>query len=269
MKKIFILILSLFCYRATLSAQCTHPVTNTSGIYVVNGITVAINSYGDRDSNNYLCPSARPYLIGFTQGNPNSGSGGYFFSFTPSISSAMLNFSAISNLNSNTEVVRIFVNNVHYPVSALGSTNGCDPMALITPQGDLGACNGCQVVGTNGIVVNGPISLLTVEDSVISGAPGGASFSLFICDSVTAGIADVKKKMFSVFPNPVSHLLHINSGANLLASTYSLYDFTGKSVLSGKIISENTLLELGDLPEGVYLLIIGSDSRQSCMLIKD
>lgn len=52
---------------------------------------------------------------------------------------------------------------------------------MLTPAGNVGGCLGCTVSGWNGTTINGPISSLTVLDTLLSGSPNGSLFSLFIC----------------------------------------------------------------------------------------
>ena len=63
--------------------------------------------------------------------------------------------------------------------------------------------------------------------------------------------------------------INIKVGNELLGSVYTIYDNTGKSVLNGKIISENTLIELGDLSKGLYLLCVGENLRKTFKVIKE
>ena len=54
----------------------------------------------------------------------------------------------------------------------------------------------------------------------------------------------------------------------LLGMAYSIYDNTGKVVLSGKITSENTSIELGNLSAGIYMLSIAENMSQTFKVIK-
>jgi hypothetical protein len=49
-----------------------------------------------------------------------------------------------------------------------------------------------------------------------------------------------------------------------------VYDNSGKTMLKGTITSEDTIIELGDLSGGIYVLSIGDDNlKQSFTVIKE
>ena len=45
----------------------------------------------------------------------------------------------------------------------------------------------------------------------------------------------------------------------MLGSIYTIYDYTGKTVLTGKILSEYTVIELANLSRGIYLMNVGKN----------
>ena len=76
-------------------------------------------------------------------------------------------------------------------------------------------------------------------------------------------------KLFSVYPNPAKYQINIKVDASLLNSAYSIYDYTGKLILSGKLTSENTSIELTNLPQGIYMLSVGDNAKQTFKLVRD
>jgi uncharacterized protein (TIGR02145 family) len=76
-------------------------------------------------------------------------------------------------------------------------------------------------------------------------------------------------KLFSVFPNPAQSVINVKADSKLIGSFYSIYDNTGRVVLSGKINSENTTIELGNLSGGVYMLSVGENMKQTFKVIKE
>ena len=74
--------------------------------------------------------------------------------------------------------------------------------------------------------------------------------------------------LFSVYPNPAQHVINVKVDAKLLGSVYNVYDNIGKVVLSGKINSENTVIELGNLSGGIYLFSVGENLKQTFKVIK-
>jgi hypothetical protein len=75
--------------------------------------------------------------------------------------------------------------------------------------------------------------------------------------------------LFSVYPNPAQNIINIRSDAKLIGEIYSIYDNTGKVVLSSILKSENTTIELGNLSGGIYLFSVGENMKQTFKLIKE
>ena len=75
--------------------------------------------------------------------------------------------------------------------------------------------------------------------------------------------------LFSVYPNPATNEINVKANASLLGAAYTVFDNVGKVVLTGKIISENTIIELGNLSSGVYMLNIGDNLIQTFKVIKE
>ncbi len=94
------------------------------------------------------------------------------------------------------------------------------------------------------------------------------AYTIQLCAGV--GVNEiVKENNFSVFPNPAENKINVKVDATLLGLVYKVYDTTGKSVLSGKINSENTIIELSDLSAGIYLFSVGENMKRSFKVIKE
>jgi hypothetical protein len=74
---------------------------------------------------------------------------------------------------------------------------------------------------------------------------------------------------FEFYPNPTTHQIAINVEKQLLGSVYTIYDYTGKAILTGKILSEQSDIDLGDLSKGIYLLSIGENLDRTFKVIKE
>lgn len=234
-------------------AQCIDQVTHTSGTAVVAGSSVTVTTNGCIDVNTVYCAATTPYFIGYDYSSGASCTGSYTFTFSPPINGAMLNFSGISSDPANDEIVVVMVNNMHYAISAPGTANACDPMAVLTPSGDVGGCSNCGVSGWNGTPVSGPISTLTVIDSVLMGAPAGSLFSLFICPvDPKTGIGEMPASAFNVYPNPAADQLSLTGIAN--GTPFSITDATGRIVLTGTTGSGP--VDISALASGLYAVIL-------------
>jgi hypothetical protein len=74
---------------------------------------------------------------------------------------------------------------------------------------------------------------------------------------------------FEFYPNPTTHQITINVEKQLLGSVYTIYDYTRKSILTGKILSEQSVIDLVDLSKGIYLLSIGENLERTVKVIKE
>ncbi|MCF8330081.1 MAG: PKD domain-containing protein [Crocinitomicaceae bacterium] len=74
---------------------------------------------------------------------------------------------------------------------------------------------------------------------------------------------------FELYPNPTTKQLNLMVGSNLLGSVYTVYDNTAKLVLTGKISTENTSVDLGNLSAGLYLFRMGENFTQTVKVIKE
>jgi hypothetical protein len=182
---LFVLLCSFFPCANHLLGQCTNQVMHTSGSALVAGVNVTVTSTGNTCAWTTYCPAVtQPFFIGYNPGL-GSGPGSFTFTFSPPINGIRLNISGASNTAPSIEEVRLHINGAHYAMAAPGSANACDPMAVLTPAGDLQGCPGCGVSGWANTNITGfPISTLTVEDFVLGGAPNGSLFSLWICPGV-------------------------------------------------------------------------------------
>lgn len=244
-----------------LPAQCVNQVTHTSDTAIVANSSVSVTSTGCVSVNSVYCASTVPYFIGY---NGSSCTGSYTFNFSPAVSGVTLNFSGLSNDPTNNEIVVLMVNNAHYAIPSPGTANACDPLAVLTPNGDVGACNNCGVSGWNGTTIPGPITTLTVIDSVLMGAPAGSIFSLFICPPDPNTVGDLNGGIsFGLYPNPAAD--QINLMGIQAATPYMITDVTGNVVLNG--IANDKPIDVSSLAPGVYFVL--AEDRPGIRFIKD
>jgi hypothetical protein len=97
-------------------------------------------------------------------------------------------------------------------------------------------------------------------------------FSDTITNTIQIGTISMEENTntnFEFYPNPTTHQIAINVEKQLLGSVYTIYDYTGKSILSGKILSEQSVIDLVDLSKGIYLLSIGENLERTFKVIKE
>ncbi|MBM3921493.1 MAG: T9SS type A sorting domain-containing protein [Sphingomonadales bacterium] len=88
--------------------------------------------------------------------------------------------------------------------------------------------------------------------------------------SSNVGISEVNQSnLFSVFPNPIQNVINVKADIKLIGEIYSIYDNNGKLVLTGKLNSQNTTIELGNLSSGIYMFSVGENMKQTFKVIKE
>jgi hypothetical protein len=92
------------------------------------------------------------------------------------------------------------------------------------------------------------------------------NYDLWIC-KLNQPITELSNKnsgnLFSIFPNPTSSQIVIESDETFINSSYSIYNSIGKSVLEGKINSKKTIIELADFEKGIYFFNFGENIKQT------
>ncbi len=75
--------------------------------------------------------------------------------------------------------------------------------------------------------------------------------------------------VFSIYPNPTKNSLNITVNQKLIGSEFTITDQLGRTVITGKLTAENTVVEVGNLSNGIYLLRIGTNVRQTFKVVKE
>ena len=79
----------------------------------------------------------------------------------------------------------------------------------------------------------------------------------------------INEANFSVCPNPVNNQMHINVAADLIGTSYTLYNIIGQMISMDHIKSLDNVIDLSDLSAGIYLLCIGKENKQTIKIIKE
>jgi hypothetical protein len=82
------------------------------------------------------------------------------------------------------------------------------------------------------------------------------------------GINELNGEKLILSPNPTSSKINVKSNAEFIGKEFIIYDQLGKQVKSGIITSENTEIDLLNLIEGMYLLKVGTEMKESFKIIK-
>jgi hypothetical protein len=110
----------------------------------------------------------------------------------------------------------------------------------------------------------------TGAHQAVNGNSGYSDAFLVKFNGISLGINEtINDKLFSIYPNPAQSIVNVKADAKLIGTVYTIYDNTGKVVLSGTINAENTSVELGNLSVGIYLFSPGENVQQTFKVIKE
>jgi hypothetical protein len=71
-----------------------------------------------------------------------------------------------------------------------------------------------------------------------------------------------------VYPNPAKSQINVEISKGLIGSRFIITDLMGKTVLTGKLTSGKSIIEVGELAEGVYAFSIGDNAKQTFTVIQ-
>lgn len=77
-----------------------------------------------------------------------------------------------------------------------------------------------------------------------------------------------KSGMLQVYPNPSSGTIILNIDIKLMGSRYVIYNHMGEKIINGQFNNENMLVDMTDLPTGVYFITTTGNLKQSLKIIK-
>jgi len=111
---------------------------------------------------------------------------------------------------------------------------------------------------------------LTLRCIITSGACSVTSNVAVLTVNNNVGINEISQdNLFTVFPNPAQSIINVKADNKLIGEVYSISDNAGRIVLTGKINSQNTNIELDNLSDGIFIFSIGENMKQTFKLIKE
>ncbi len=98
-----------------------------------------------------------------------------------------------------------------------------------------------------------------------SGAPDigmkGNGFSIRCVKNSPLNTENILKTLFYIYPNPTKHSIHLNLQIQDAPSEYNICDLSGKKILHGTVVSENTTINVEELQSGIYFISISNSTK--------
>jgi len=155
-----------------------------------------------------------------------------------------------------------------------------DPNASYQWQTDLGVgFQNLNSVGQYNGTTNDTLTISNVTMSnnnqpfrciVSSGSCSDTSNIAVLTVNNNIGLNEISQdNLFSVYPNPAKSLINVKADSKLIGEVYKIYDNSGRVVFSGKLDSQNSTIELGNLSGGIYMFSVGENMKQAFKVIKE
>jgi uncharacterized repeat protein (TIGR01451 family) len=81
--------------------------------------------------------------------------------------------------------------------------------------------------------------------------------------------ASKNDEFISIYPNPASHEVSVFVAPQFVGQNYTLYNYLGQPVCSGKLINQESKISLNTVSQGVYLLKIGTSHKFTLKIVKN
>jgi hypothetical protein len=85
---------------------------------------------------------------------------------------------------------------------------------------------------------------------------------------LSSGMINSIDSKIELYPNPASDQIELVVESRFIGLDYSVFDQVGQLVLTGIISSVSSTIELGRLSDGVYFLVVGSESKRGVKFVK-
>jgi len=191
-----------------------------------------------------------------------------------------LYFSSLGNCCNVSVTTQPINQSVNISNNAQFTTASSDPLATYQWQTDLGV--GFQNLNSVGQYSGTTNDTLTIANTTLSNnnqpfrcivSSGSCSdtsnFAVLTVNNNVGINENSQDNLFSVFPNPAQSIINIKADIKLIGEVYTIYDNTGRVVLTGKLNSQNTSIELGNLSGGIYMFSVGENMKQTFKVIKE
>jgi hypothetical protein len=83
------------------------------------------------------------------------------------------------------------------------------------------------------------------------------------------GLNPIQLNQVKLYPNPASGMINIHVNESLIGTTFNIFDNIGEIIISGKITSENTFVELSNLSKGIYVFRVCENLEQTFKVVKE
>ncbi|MCX6231784.1 MAG: T9SS type A sorting domain-containing protein [Bacteroidetes bacterium] len=140
-------------------------------------------------------------------------------------------------------------------------------LATWTANGNTALSGGFQTSFGGGMVLPAQLTVGTHYYVCAPHASVGMK-AIIIVQSPTGITENSLKPVFSIYPNPTTEYITVKSNHDIYNLNFTILDLTGKKLISGKLNTGNTTINISQFAEGIYFFQLGDDRKQTFKLIK-
>jgi hypothetical protein len=74
--------------------------------------------------------------------------------------------------------------------------------------------------------------------------------------------------LLHIYPNPTTGMINLTTNSKLIGSQFVVYNHLGEKIINSQFTAENMIIDMTDLPAGVYFITTTGDQKQSLKIIK-
>lgn len=227
------------------------------------------NLPSDYETNQFIADQKTGRLYSFGVWDNNTKSGVYYSDDKGVNWTAAANANSFLGLNANHTLQLVTAMFAEGDIFYMALENNADSSALDV----VGSTTGFEHLAYD------TLGLPTDVVSAVKGAnfllhKGSLAIQMNVMDIyLKSGVSEVhefkQQNQISVYPNPTSQILTIKVKNYQNQENYSITDYLGKTVLSGKLSGETTSIDIGFLLPGIYFIQSDKDRIESFKIIKE
>jgi hypothetical protein len=150
--------------------------------------------------------------------------------------------------------------------------------AVLDCNGDTVATGGLSFFGQFGqttndypVTVSGSLACEPLKAVFVYSEDNFNNDTCLLTFGATSGISNASQIVgkFSIFPNPSINQVNIQTNLSQIGTSYLVYDHTGKLILTGKLVSESTTVDMSDFSNGMYFFKIGDNLGEIFKVVKE
>jgi hypothetical protein len=170
---------------------------------------------------------------------------------------------SVIGVNPDTQNPNGYIVSIQFNATSNIFVNYPHVIAVLDCNGDTVATGGLSFFGQFGqttndypVTVSGSLACEPLNAVFVYSEDNFNNDTCLLIFGATSGISNASQIVdkFSIFPNPSINQVNIQTNLSQIGTSYLVYDHTGKLILTGKLVSERTTVDMSSLQNGIYTI---------------